>query len=130
MKTGSPQGHGQVPFVQRPGGLSLALATGYQQERRPVNHRYDRIGGARHPKGCTCEDAGSSAARTASRACLALMREFYRHLAGGADIADALRRAKLRMLEMSGSQAVPRLWSVVLAYGDAAVTLTDGAARR
>jgi len=58
------------------------------------------------------------------------MREFYRHLAGGADIADALRRAKLRMLEMSGSQAVPRLWSVVLAYGDAAVTLTDGAARR
>jgi len=61
---------------------------------------------------------------------LALMREFYRHLAGGADIADALRRAKLRMLEMFGSQAVPRLWSGVLAYGDAAVTLTDGAARR
>jgi CHAT domain-containing protein len=49
---------------------------------------------------------------------LALMREFYRQLAGGADIAEALRGAKLRMLETLGPQATPRLWSGVLAYGD------------
>jgi len=62
---------------------------------------------------------------------LALMKEFYRQLAGGMDVADALRRAKLRMLEMFGPQAVPKLWSGVLAYGDASVTVpTDRAAGR
>lgn len=49
---------------------------------------------------------------------LALMREFYRRLAAGADIAEALRDAKLQMLKSFGPQAVPRLWSGVLAYGD------------
>jgi CHAT domain-containing protein len=42
---------------------------------------------------------------------LALMREFYRQLAGASDVAQALRLAKLRMLEQYGPQAVPRLWS-------------------
>jgi CHAT domain-containing protein len=51
---------------------------------------------------------------------LTMMREFYRRLAAGADVAEALRGAKLRMLELFGPQAVPRLWSGVLAYGDAA----------
>jgi CHAT domain-containing protein len=49
----------------------------------------------------------------------ALMREFYRELAAGEDIGESLRRAKLRMIESFGPQAVPRLWSGVLAYGDA-----------
>lgn len=53
---------------------------------------------------------------------LALMREFYRQLAAGADIADALRRAKLRLLEQFGPEAVPRLWSGVLAFGDGTAT--------
>jgi CHAT domain-containing protein len=51
---------------------------------------------------------------------LALMREFYRHLAAGADIGDALRRAKLKMLEQFGPQAVPKLWSGVIVNGDGA----------
>ena len=51
---------------------------------------------------------------------LSLMREFYRRLATGADVADALRGAKLRMIELFGPQAVPKLWSGVLAYGDGA----------
>jgi CHAT domain-containing protein len=54
------------------------------------------------------------------------MREFYRRLAAGADVAEALRGAKLRMLEFFGPQAVPRLWSGLLAYGDAANTVTTG----
>jgi len=51
---------------------------------------------------------------------LALMREFYRQVAAGKDIAAALRQAKLTMLEQYGPRAVARLWSGVLAYGDAA----------
>ena len=51
---------------------------------------------------------------------LALMREFYRNLAAGADIGDAMRRAKLKMLEQFGPEAVPKLWSGVLVYGDSA----------
>jgi CHAT domain-containing protein len=54
---------------------------------------------------------------------LALMREFYRHIANGADVAEALREAKLRMLERFGPQAVPRLWSGVLVYGDGTARL-------
>jgi CHAT domain-containing protein len=58
-----------------------------------------------------------------------LMREFYRELAGGADIGESLRRAKLRMIETFGPQAIPRLWSGVLAYGDAAaVVIANGGA--
>ena len=57
----------------------------------------------------------------------ALMREFYRELARGADIGESLRRAKLRMIESFGPEAVPRLWSGVLAYGDAsAVVASNG----
>jgi len=57
----------------------------------------------------------------------ALMREFYRELAGGADIGESLRRAKLRMIESFGPQAVPRLWSGVVAYGDTSATVTSNA---
>ena len=38
---------------------------------------------------------------------LALMREFYRQLAAGADVGDALRRAKLKMLEQFGPRSCP-----------------------
>ena len=55
---------------------------------------------------------------------LTLMREFYRRLSAGADVADALRGAKLRMIELFGSQATPKLWSGVLAYGDGAGIVT------
>lgn len=51
---------------------------------------------------------------------LALMREFYRRLAEGTDIGDALRRAKITMIQQFGPQASPRLWGGVLVYGDAA----------
>jgi CHAT domain-containing protein len=54
---------------------------------------------------------------------LALMREFYRQLAGSADVGQALRRAKIRMLEQFGPEAVPKLWSGVLVYGDAAAVV-------
>src|SRR4029450_8698075 len=57
----------------------------------------------------------------------ALMREFYRELAAGVDIGESLRRAKLRMIESFGPQAVPKLWSGVLAYGDTAATVTSNA---
>jgi CHAT domain-containing protein len=49
---------------------------------------------------------------------LGLMREFYRQLADGTDIAGALRRAKLKMIEQFGRDATPKLWSGILAYGD------------
>ena len=54
---------------------------------------------------------------------LSLMREFYRRLAAGADVANALRGGKLRMLEQFGPQAVAKLWSGVLVYGDGARVL-------
>jgi CHAT domain-containing protein len=49
---------------------------------------------------------------------LSLMREFYRQLATGLDIGEALRQAKLKMLQQFGPNAVLRLWSGVLVYGD------------
>jgi len=58
----------------------------------------------------------------------ALMRQFYRELAGGADIGESLRRAKLRMIESFGPEAVPRLWSGVLAYGDTAAIVASNSA--
>ena len=61
---------------------------------------------------------------------LALMREFYRRLATGADVAQSLRDAKLRMLELFGPQAVPKLWSGVLAYGDGASVVARPRATR
>ena len=36
------------------------------------------------------------------------------------DIGESLRRAKLRMIETFGPEAVPKLWSGVLVYGDGA----------
>jgi tetratricopeptide (TPR) repeat protein len=54
---------------------------------------------------------------------LALMREFYTRLAAGEDVATALRDAKLKMLAEFGPQAVPKLWSGVLAYGDGAAVV-------
>ena len=53
----------------------------------------------------------------------AMMREFYRELASGGDIGESLRRAKLRMIETFGPEAVPRLWSGVLVHGDAAAVV-------
>lgn len=55
---------------------------------------------------------------------LALMREFYRQLAAGADVAAAMRGAKLQMLTLFGPQALARLWSGVLVYGDGSGTIT------
>ena len=55
---------------------------------------------------------------------LALMRAFYRQLATGTDIAMALRDAKREMIATFGPQAVPRLWSGVVAYGDARGTVS------
>ena len=54
---------------------------------------------------------------------LALMREFYRQVAAGKDIASALRQAKLTMVEQYGPRALAKFWSGVLAYGDAAGTV-------
>jgi CHAT domain-containing protein len=54
---------------------------------------------------------------------LTLMREFYTRLANGTDVADALRGAKLAMLDRFGPQARPNLWSGVLAYGDGAAAI-------
>ncbi|HXH23968.1 MAG TPA: CHAT domain-containing protein [Vicinamibacterales bacterium] len=53
----------------------------------------------------------------------AMMREFYRELASGRDIGESLRKAKLRMIETFGPEAVPRLWSGVLVHGDAAAVV-------
>lgn len=64
---------------------------------------------------------------------LTLMRQFYRRVAAGADVGVALRDAKLQMLKSFGPQAVPRLWSGVLVYGDgrsAVVPRTDTTASR
>jgi CHAT domain-containing protein/predicted negative regulator of RcsB-dependent stress response len=59
----------------------------------------------------------------------AMMREFYRELATGGDIGESLRKAKLRMIETFGPEAVPRLWSGVLVHGDAAaVVVPNGSA--
>lgn len=54
---------------------------------------------------------------------LTLMREFYRRLAAGDDVGQALRAAKLRTIEMFGPQATPRLWSGVVAHGDATASI-------
>jgi CHAT domain-containing protein len=56
---------------------------------------------------------------------LTMMREFYRQLSTGAEVAEALRQAKLHMLEMFGPEAVPKLWSGVLAYGDASARVVE-----
>jgi CHAT domain-containing protein len=55
----------------------------------------------------------------------ALMREFYRQLAAGIDIGDALRRAKLKLIQDFGPAATPQLWAGVLAYGDTAAVVAS-----
>lgn len=55
----------------------------------------------------------------------ALMKQFYGHLTKGKDIGEALRLAKLAMLDQFGPAATPQLWSGVLAYGDAAQRIVD-----
>jgi CHAT domain-containing protein len=54
---------------------------------------------------------------------LSLMSEFYRQLASGADVGESLRQAKLKMRQQFGPVAVPKLWSGVLASGDAAIAV-------
>jgi CHAT domain-containing protein/tetratricopeptide (TPR) repeat protein len=49
---------------------------------------------------------------------LAIMKGFYRRLANGADAGEALRTAKVKMLREFGPQAVPKLWSGLVIYGD------------
>lgn len=57
---------------------------------------------------------------------LSLMREFYRRLSAGSDIATAVRDAKVHMIKSFGPEAVPRLWSGVLVYGDGTATVFNG----
>jgi len=54
---------------------------------------------------------------------LSLMRDFYRLLAGGLDAGEAMRQAKLGMIDRFGPTAPPKLWSGVLVYGDSTVTV-------
>ena len=56
-----------------------------------------------------------------------MMREFYQQIATGRDIGEALRRAKLSMIEIFGPEAVPRLWSGVLVHGDASAAVMPNA---
>lgn len=60
---------------------------------------------------------------------LALMREFYKQLASGVPVGEALRRSKRHMVGMFGPKAIPRLWSGVLVYGDASVRVVDARAQ-
>ncbi len=48
----------------------------------------------------------------------ALMERFYHHLAMGAPVDDALRSAKLEMIDRFGSKAVPLLWAGFFVTGD------------
>lgn len=56
---------------------------------------------------------------------LTMMREFYKQLASGVPVGEALRRSKRHMVGMFGPKAIPRLWSGVLVYGDASVRVVD-----
>lgn len=54
---------------------------------------------------------------------LNMMRLFYSELNAGADAASALRQAKLNMLQQFGPNALPRLWSGIVVYGDGTSTV-------
>ena len=49
---------------------------------------------------------------------LGLMHEFYKRLAAGRTVADALREAKLAMIETYGSAATPENWGAFILLGD------------
>jgi tetratricopeptide (TPR) repeat protein len=49
---------------------------------------------------------------------LGLMHEFYKRLAAGRTVADALREAKLAMIGTYGSAATPENWGVFILLGD------------
>ena len=51
------------------------------------------------------------------------MKDFYRRLAEGVDKGDALRQTKLQMLHQYGPNALPKLWSGLLMYGDSVGTV-------
>lgn len=55
---------------------------------------------------------------------LGMMREFYRRLSAGSDVATAIRDAKVHMINSFGPQALPSLWSGVLVYGDGTASLS------
>jgi CHAT domain-containing protein len=61
---------------------------------------------------------------------LSLMRELYRQLAAGADVGQALQRAKLAMVDRFGPNADPKLWSGVLVYGDSTVVIRPSASTK
>jgi CHAT domain-containing protein len=48
----------------------------------------------------------------------ALMARLYHHLATGTPVGDALRSAKLEMIDRFGSRAAPLLWEGLFVTGD------------
>ena len=88
------------------------VATASDRQEGPGNVSYGPFASG-SPDSATC--GGDWADDTFS---LAIMREFYLQLAAGADKGEALRKAKLTMLRRFGPQAVPKLWSGLLMYGD------------
>lgn len=57
---------------------------------------------------------------------LALMKEFYRQLAKGRDVGEALRQAKLASIAEFGSDATPKLWGGVVLFGDPRTSIFSG----
>ena len=57
-------------------------------------------------------------------ATLALMKSFYRHLAGGEDRGSALALAKRDLLAQYGKDAVPYYWGAFAILGEAAMPLS------
>ena len=48
----------------------------------------------------------------------ALMQQFYAKVYAGVPAADALRQAKLRLIERYGDQAAPALWAGFVLTGE------------
>jgi CHAT domain-containing protein len=53
-----------------------------------------------------------------------LMARFYRNLAAGQTVGDALRAAKLAMLRQFGERAMPLLWAGLFVSGDPVVSIS------
>lgn len=66
----------------------------------------------------------SSLWRVSDQASAELMREFYSALGRGATKAEALRQAKLAMLNASGERAHPYFWAAYLLSGDGQTPLS------